>query len=127
MGSAEFVFPLGEAKDVPAFDGNPVDAGHVGGGDDAFDFEEFGVALGAGGVGDQRAIFVSFVAVVAVEVDESEHLSADGLVADPEDEVGAPLHSLDRMGEGQDVGADAFGVDGLCPFRGPPLPPIAGA
>jgi hypothetical protein len=122
VGRAEFLFPLGEAEDAPALDGDPVDAGHVGGGDDAFDFEEFGVAFWTGGVGDHRAIFISLVAVVAVEVDESEHFSADGLVANPEDEVGSPLHGLDRVREGEDIGAYAFGVDGDRPFKGDPLP-----
>ena len=47
-----------------------------------------------------------------VEVDEGEHLSADGFVADPEDEVRAPLHRLHDMGEGEEIGAEARGVHG---------------
>jgi hypothetical protein len=120
VGCVEFALPLGEAEDVPALDGDPVDACHVGGGDDAFDFEKLGVALGAGGVGDHRATFIS---LIAVEVDEGEHFAADGLVSDPEDEVGAPLHGLDCVGKGEDIGADAFGVDGCTFPRGTPLPP----
>jgi len=110
VGGLEFPLPFGGAEDVPAFDGDPVDAGHVGGGDNPFDFEEFGVTLWTGGVGDDRPWFVSLVAVVTVQVDKGEHLAADGLVADPEDEVGSPLHGLDGMREGQDIGSNAFGV-----------------
>jgi hypothetical protein len=105
VGCVQLSLPLRETEDVPALDGDPVDAGHVRCGDDALNFEEFEVAFGACGVGDHRFS-------VAVEVDESEHLSADGLVSDPEDEVVAPLHGLDCMREGKDVGADTFGVDG---------------
>ena len=110
VGGAELLLPFGGAEDVPAFGGDPVDAGHIGSGDDAFDFEEFGVALGAGGVGDDRACFVSLARGIAVEVDEGEHLASDGLVADPEDEVGSPLHGLDGVREAEEIGSDALGV-----------------
>jgi hypothetical protein len=59
VGCAEFVLPLGAAEDAPSLGGDPVDAGHVGGGEDAFGFEELGVALGAGGVGDDGADLVA--------------------------------------------------------------------
>jgi hypothetical protein len=110
VGGAELLLPFGGAEDAPAFGGDPVDAGHVGSGDDAFDFEEFGVALGAGGVGDDRVCFVSLARGIAVEVDEGEHLASDGLVADPEDEVGSPLHGLDGVREAEEIGSDALGV-----------------
>jgi hypothetical protein len=45
-----------------------------------------------------------------VEVDEGEHFAADGFVADPEDEVGAPLHGFGYVGEGEEIGAEALGV-----------------
>jgi hypothetical protein len=115
VGGTEFLLPLGGAEDVPAFDGDPVDACHVGSGDDGLDFEEFGVTLGAGGVGDHRL-------AVGVEVDEGEHLAADGLVADPEDEVGSPLHGFDGVREGEEIGSDSFGVHAWS-FLGYPLPP----
>ena len=54
VGGAELFLPLGGAEDVPTLGCYSEDAGHVGGGDDAFDFEEFGVAFGTGGVGDHR-------------------------------------------------------------------------
>jgi hypothetical protein len=119
VGGAEFLLPFGGAEDVPAFDGDPEDAGHVGGWDDAFDFEKFGVTLRAGGVGDDRGCFVSLARGIAVQVDEGEHLAADGLVADPEDEVGSPLHGLDGVRETEEIGSDAFGVHAF-PFRGTP-------
>jgi len=59
--------------------------------------------LGACGVRDDCP-------AVAVEIDKGEHLAADGLIADPEDKVGAPLHGFDDVGEGEEEGADAFGV-----------------
>ena len=54
VGGEELLLPFGGAEDIPALDRDPEDAGHVGGGNDAFNFEEFGVALGPGGVGDDR-------------------------------------------------------------------------
>jgi hypothetical protein len=122
VGGGELLLPFRGAEDGPAFGGDPVDAGHVGGGDDAFDFEEFGVALGARGVGDDRACFVSLTRVIAVEVDEGEHLASKGFVPDPEDEIGSPLHGFDGVREGQKIGSKAFGVH-AGPFRGYPLPP----
>ena len=103
------------AEDVPALGCYPEDAGHVGGGEDAFDFEKIVVAFGAGAVGDDSLAF-------AVEVDEGEHFAADGFVADPEDEVGAPLHGLDGVGQGED---DRRGCvrRPMLSFRGYPLPP----
>lgn len=95
--------PIGGSEGVPAFGCDPVDAGHVGCGDEAFDLEEVGVEIGTGGEGDDGAS-------VSIEVDEREHLSADGLVSYPKDEVGTPLHGLDDMGEGQEKSAEAFGV-----------------
>jgi len=108
MGEAELLLPLGGAKDAPAFDRDPEDAGHVGCGEDAFGFEEFGVALGPGGVGDDGLGFG--VVGCLVEVDEGEHFAADGLVADPEDEVGSPLHGFDGVGKGEEKGADSFDI-----------------
>ena len=122
VGGEELLLPLGGAEDVPALGCYPEDAGHVRGGDDAFDFEQVGVAFGAGGVGDDRFS-------VSLQIDQGEHFSADGFVADPEDEVGSPLHGLDGVGKGEDVGADAFGVDGVPPLSsrcwGVPPPPIS--
>ena len=106
MRPLELLLPLRGAEDVPSLDCDPVDAGHVGCGEDAFDFEEFGVALGPGGVGDDLPV------LVLVEVHEREHLAADGFVTYPEDEVRSPLHGLDGVREGEEEGADAFGVHG---------------
>jgi hypothetical protein len=47
-----------------------------------------------------------------VEVDEGKHLSADGFVAYPEDEVVAPLTGFDGVGESEEEGSEAFGVHG---------------
>jgi Protein of unknown function (DUF3738) len=105
VGGAELGLPLGVGEDLPVFGSDPVDAGHVGRGVEALEFEEFGVALGAGRVGDDAG-------AVCVEVDEGEHLSADGFVADPEDEVGAPLHGFDSVRKLEEEGAEALGVHG---------------
>ena len=59
---------------------------------------------------------------VAVEIDEGKHFAADGLVTYPEDEVVAPLHGLDDVREGEEIGSDAFGVDFLFLSGVPPLP-----
>ena len=119
VGGGEFALPLGGGEDVPALGGDPVDAGHVGCGDEAFDFEEFGVAGGAGGihhegvVDDSAAVRRILRRARLVEVDEGEHLAANGFIADPEDEVRAPLHGLGHVGEGEEIGAEAFDVHGL--------------
>lgn len=44
------------------------------------------------------------------EVEEREHFAADGFVADPEDEVVAPLKGLGDVREGEQEGASALGV-----------------
>jgi hypothetical protein len=125
VGGGELPLPLEGAEDAPAFGGDPVDAGHVGGGNNALDFEKFRVTLGAGGVGDDRAWFGALGTVVAVQVDQGEHLAADGLVADPEDEVGAPLHGVHHMREGEEKSSNAFGVHDDF-LRGYPPPPTRG-
>ncbi len=88
-------------------DGDPFGAGEVGGGDDAFDFEELVEALGVGG---EAEVGAGEAGTGVVEVDEGEHFAADGFVADPEDKVVAPLASFDGVGEGEEEGAEAFGV-----------------
>ncbi len=103
VGVAEVGLPLGGAEDDPALGGDPVGTGQVGRGNEAFLFEQIVVDLGAGDEGDEGT-------VVAVEIDEHEHLSADGFITDPEDEIVAPLPGLDGVGEGEEEGADAFDV-----------------
>jgi hypothetical protein len=49
VGGSELLLPVGWAEDAPALDGYPEDASDVGGGEDAFGFEELVEALGAGG------------------------------------------------------------------------------
>ncbi len=88
------------------FDGDPEDACDVGGGKDAFGFEEFGVALGAGEVGDDAG-----GAALVFELHHGEHLAADGFVADPEDEA-AELLGLDDVGEAEEIGLEALDVHG---------------
>ena len=116
MGGAKFLFPLGGAEDVPALYGYPEDPGDVGCGEDAVDLKEIVVALGACDVGDNaRAAFVLF------KSHPGEHLSADGFVAYPEDEA-AELYRLHGVREGEEIGADAFGVQCRSFPRGYPLP-----
>lgn len=103
MGMVKVRFPFGGAEDVPALGRDPVDAGHVRGGDDAFDLEQIGVEFGTRGERDDGA-------TVSVEVYEGEHLSADGLVSDPEQQIGTPLHGFGYVGQGEERGAKAFGV-----------------
>jgi hypothetical protein len=86
------------------FDSDPEDARDVGGGKDAPVFEEFGVALGTDEVGDDAG-----GSALLFEPDHGEHLAADGLVANPEDEA-APLFGLDDVGEGEEISAEAFDV-----------------
>lgn len=104
MCSLELLLPLGGAEDVPSLDRDPVDAGYVGRGEDAFDFEELGVALGTGGVGEDAG-----ADVVAFQPGPGEHLAADGFVAHPEDET-AELLGFDDVRESEEIGADAFDV-----------------
>lgn len=105
MGGAELLLPLGSAEDVPSLYGYPEDASDVGGREDAVDLEEIVVALGASDVGDDAGVVVGLF-----ELDPGEHLSADGLVANPEDEA-AKLGCLHDVREGEEIGADAFNVD----------------
>lgn len=109
VGGVEFAVPFGGGEDVPAAGGDPVDASHVGSGDEAFDFEEVGVAGGAGGVRENQA-FPRGLRGGLVEVNEGEHFAADGFVSSPEDEIRAPLHGFDHVREGEEVSAKAFGV-----------------
>jgi hypothetical protein len=102
------VFQLVFAENIPVFQCDPVGAGQIGGRDDAFSFEQFVEPFRRGGEGESR--FGEPGAAGVVEVDEGEHLAADGLVGDPEDEVVAPLARLDGVREGEEIGANAFGV-----------------
>ena len=90
-------------------DGDPFGAGEVGGGDDAFGFEELVEALGVGG---EAEVGAGEAGAGVVEIDEGEHFSADGFVAYPEDKVVAPLAGFDGVGEGEEEGSKAFGVHG---------------
>ena len=47
---------------------------------------------------------------VGGEVDECEHLAADGFVTDPEDEVVAPLKGFGDVREREEEGAGSLGV-----------------
>jgi hypothetical protein len=85
-------------------DCHPEDAGYIRCGEDTFGFEKFGVAGWAGKVGDDTG-----GAGVLLQLDHGEHLAADGLVADPEDETSELLGFAD-VREGEEIGADAFGV-----------------
>ena len=111
VGGVELVAPVCGGEDFPVKGSDPVGAGEVGCGDEAFELEQFGVAGGAGSVHhecvvDEAAALKAWIA----EVDDGEHLAADGLVADPEDEVLSPLHGFSDVGEGEEIGAEAFGI-----------------
>lgn len=106
MGLVKEVLELSRWEGGPAVEGDPVDAGEVGGGAEAFAFGEVGEALGGGGEGED-AVFIG------CEIEEGEHFAADGFVADPEDEVVAPLEGFDDVGEGEEEGAGGFGVHGV--------------
>ena len=90
-------------------EGYPVSAGEIRSGDDPFGFHQFMEAIRDGGEGEYG--FGEAGATGIVEVDEGEHLAANGFIADPEDEVVAPLACLDDAWKGEEVGADGFGVD----------------
>src|ERR1039458_9091313 len=85
-GGVKFALPFGVAEDVPTLGGDPMDASHVRGGDEAFDLDEFGVAVGAGGVGEDA------VGACPVGIGggggggEGEKLGAGRLFPHPEDE-----------------------------------------
>ena len=111
-GSQDF-FQFGFAEDVPVFERDPMGAGQVGGGDDAFDLEQFMESFRRGG--ERQRSLGKTGATGIVKVDEGEHLAADGLFADPEDEVVAPLARFDCVGEAEKVSADAFSVDSFSP------------
>lgn len=102
----KLLLPLTGAEDAPSLDRYPMDARHIRCRRDALDFEKLRVAFRTGGVRDDMPV------LVVVQIDEREHLAADGLVAYPEDEIRTPLHGLDDVRKGEEVGADAFGVHG---------------
>ena len=115
VGVAEVLFPLRVAEGVPAAGGDPVDAGHVGGGDEAVLLQEFVEEIRPGSEGDEGA-------AVPIEVEEREHLAADGLVSDPEDKVVAPLLGFDDVREMEEEGAGSLGVHaGECSASRPGL------
>lgn len=95
MGGAKLLLPFGGAEDVPALDGYPEDAGDVGCGEDAVDLDEFRIAFGASGEGDDAS-----AALVLFETHPSEHFAADGFVAYPEDEA-AKLHGFEYVRKGE--------------------------
>jgi len=66
-----------------------MDAGDVGRGEEAVDFQQLGVAFEADGVGDDAV-----AAAVVLEFDPGKHLAADGFVTNPVDEA-AELDRLD--------------------------------
>jgi hypothetical protein len=103
VGGAEFALPLGVAPLGPALGRDPVDARHVRRGNKTFALQQFCIALRAGAVGDDAVL-------AGVQVYEAEHFAADGLVADPEDEVVAPLLRLFDVRQLQQEGACGFGV-----------------
>ena len=103
MRVAELALPLGGAECVPTFGGDPVGSGEVGCGFEVLDFDELGEALGAGGEGDDTV-------GAGGEIDEREHLAADGFVANPEDEVVAPLEGFGDVREREQEGAGVLGV-----------------
>jgi hypothetical protein len=107
VGFVEEILEFAGGQDVPVGEGEPVGAGEVGSGDDAFGLEQLVEALGVGG---EHEVGAGEAGAGIVEVDHGEHLAADGFVADPEDEVIAPLAGLDGVGEGEEEGAEAFGV-----------------
>jgi hypothetical protein len=88
-------------------------AGQVGGGNDAFNFEKFVESFWRRS--ERERSLGETGATGVVEVDQGEHLAANGFVADPKDEVVAPLARFDGVGESKKIGADAFGVDGSFP------------
>jgi hypothetical protein len=100
---AELGLPLGGSKGGPVFGGDPVGAGEVRCGLQALDFDELGEALGTGGEGDDTVR-------AGREVHEGEHLATDGFVADPEDEVVAPLEGFGDVREREQEGAGSLGV-----------------
>jgi hypothetical protein len=122
VGFVEEIFEFAGGQDVPVGEGEPVGAGEVGGGDDAFGLEQLVEALGVGG---EHEVGAGEAGAGVVEVDEGEHLAADGLVGDPEDEVIAPLTCLDGVRESEEVGANAFGVHCWSFPRGVPPPYLA--
>lgn len=103
MRGFELRLPFGGAEDAPPLDGDPVGPGEIGCGDDAFALEQLGVTFATGTVGEDGA-------AISVEIGEDEHLSAETFIANPEDEVGTPLHRLDDVRQGQQSSANLFGV-----------------
>ena len=105
MSVTQVPLPLRRGEDGPACGGDPMGAGEIGGGDEAFDLEEVGEGLNADREGDDGVLRAG-----GIEVDEGEHPAADGFVADPEDEVVAELHSLDDVRESEEEGSGALDV-----------------
>jgi hypothetical protein len=62
----------------------------------AFGFQQLGVSFRAGGERKYRFL-------VVVEVEYGEHFAADRFISHPEDQVCAPLHGFDDVGQAQQV------------------------
>ena len=86
----ESLLPFVIAQNVPALSGNPVNAGEVRGGDDAFLLAEISEALRTGGKGGD-------VRLSRLKAQHEEGLAADGFVAAPVEEA-SPLLDLDDVG-----------------------------
>ena len=101
VGGTQFVLPLRVAPCGPALGRDPVDARHIRRRHQTFALQQLGITFRAGTVGDDAV-------VATIEIQDTEHLAADGLVADPEDDVVAPLHGRNDVRESQQQGAHAI-------------------
>ena len=101
---AEKGFELDGGESVPALEGDPVRAGEIGRGEDAFALDEFGEALGAGGEGEHGTR--------RAEHEDREHFATDGFAGYPENEVVAPLQGFGDVGQSEEKGAGGFGIHG---------------
>ncbi len=77
--------------------------------DDVFDFQEFCEELRSCSEGTNRLLII-------IEIQDGEHLAANGLVPDPKDQVRSPLHGLCHVWELPEVAACAFDIHGFQPF-----------
>jgi hypothetical protein len=100
---AELSLPLGKAEAVPVVGGYPVGSCQVGCGLEVFELDEFGEVVGTGGEGDDAVR-------ARGEVDYGKHFAADGFVADPEEQVIAPLQGFGDVGEREEKGAGSLGI-----------------
>src|SRR5581483_8501714 len=100
---ADLGLPVGRPQSIPVGRRHPVRACEVRRGIEAFALEQVRRALAASREGDDAVR-------IRRQVDQGEHLSADSLVANPEDEIVPPLQRLGHVRQREEKGPGSLGI-----------------